>query len=49
MPKWTLLVKIDGGNMYVNRAGWAMLSAQVNATGRPVVQVVREERQAVAA
>lgn len=50
--KWTLLVKIEGGQMFFNRAGWEMLLAQIKATGRPVVQVVgarREQQHALAA
>lgn len=48
--KWTVLVKVDGGNAFFNRAGWEMLAAQIRATDRPVVQVVRVgEREHVAA
>lgn len=39
MKNWILLVKVDGGNQYVNHSGWAMLRAQVS---RPVVIRERE-------
>lgn len=47
--KWTTLVKIDGGNVLVNRAGIAMLQAQLTAGSGPVFEEVRPEmREAVA-
>lgn len=45
---WTTLLKIDGGNVFVNRAALAMLQAQLSAGQGPAFEVV-ETREAVAA
>lgn len=41
--KWTTLLKIDGGNVFINRAGLAMLQAQLAAGTGPAFEVVKEE------
>lgn len=38
--KWTLLVKVDGGNWFFDRGAWEMLKAQVSAGRKPVVPVM---------
>lgn len=41
MPRqWTLLAKVDAGNVFFNRGAWEMLHAQVVAEQVPVVPVV---------
>lgn len=47
MRTWTTLLKIDGGNVFVNRVALAMLHAQLVAG--PTSRIVRGRREAVAA
>lgn len=46
MRTWTTLLRVDGGNLFVNRAALAMLQAQVAVGHGPAYRII-EPKEAV--